>query len=289
MANGSRLAVLAGRGELPVEAVREARRRGEEPVAVALVEGAEPALIGEAASFHRLPVGELGRLLTVLHSEGVGRAVLAGKVTKELLFQGFYPDARMAAVLARVTDRNDDTLLLALVEELASAGVAILPQDEYLGHLLAPAGLLSRRAPDEREQADLRYGFARAKEIAGLDLGQTIVVKHRAVLAVEAIEGTDACLRRGGELGRGGAVAVKVAKPRQDPRFDVPTVGPDTLAVMAEAGLSCLGLEAGAAFLVDREECRRLADEAGLAVVGLTAAVVADGGPGVGGPAVVGP
>ncbi|HHW14635.1 MAG TPA: LpxI family protein [Firmicutes bacterium] len=273
------MAVLAGRGELPVEAVREARRRGEEPVAVALVEGTEPALAGEAAAFHRLSVGELGRLLTTLQAAGVGRAVLAGKVTKERLFQGFRPDARMAAVLARVADRNDDTLLLALVEELVAAGVMILRQDEYLGHLLAPAGLLSRRAPDEREWADLRYGFARAKEVAGLDLGQTVVVKHRAVLAVEAIEGTDACLRRGGELGRGGAVAVKVAKPQQDPRFDVPTVGPDTLAVMAEAGLSCLGLEAGAAFLVNREECRRLADEAGLAVVGLTAAGSAVVGP----------
>ncbi|MDI6869809.1 MAG: UDP-2,3-diacylglucosamine diphosphatase LpxI [Bacillota bacterium] len=263
------MAILAGRGALPVEAAREARRRGEAPVVVALVGGTDPGLSAEGGSFHRVPLGELERLLSLLRAEGVVRALLAGKVTKELLFRDFVPDERMAALLSRVADRDDDTLLLAVVEELAAAGVTVQRQDEYLGHLLAPAGLLSRRAPDEREWADIRYGFARAKEIAGLDLGQTVVVKNLAVLAVEAIEGTDACLRRGGELGRGGSVAVKVAKPRQDPRFDVPTVGPETLVTMASAGISCLAVEAGATFLVDRPAVGRLAEEHGLSVVGI--------------------
>lgn len=269
MAQSGKVAVLAGRGRLPLEAVREAQRRGEAPVAVALVAGTEPGLQAEAAGFHRVSLGQLGRLCDLLRAERVDRALLAGKVTKELLFQDFSSDARMAALLNRVADRNDDTLLTALVAELAEAGVTVLRQDEYLGHLLAPPGALSRRAPEEREWADVRYGFARAKEIAGLDLGQTVVVKNLAVLAVEAIEGTDACLRRGGELGRGGAVAVKVAKPCQDPRFDVPTVGPDTLTAMAGAGVSCLAVEAGATFLVDREALVRLAAEADLAVVGV--------------------
>ncbi|MGE5553958.1 MAG: LpxI family protein [Betaproteobacteria bacterium] len=269
MEGNGRLAVLAGRGALPVEAVREGRRRGEEPVAVALVENVEPALAEEAASFHRVSLGELARLCSLLQMEGVGRALLAGKVTKELLFQEFAPDGRMAQLLARVADWNDDTLLLAVVDELAKVGVTVLRQDEYLAYLLAPAGLIAGRLPTEREWADLRYGFARAKEIAGLDLGQTVVVKERAVLAVEAIEGTDACLRRGGELGRGGATAVKVAKPQQDPRFDVPTIGPETLAVMAASGITCLAVEAGATFVVDRAEMARLAGEAGLAVVGV--------------------
>jgi DUF1009 family protein len=263
------LAVLAGWGGLPVEAVREGSRRGERPVVVVLVEGTDPDLPRVASALHRVPLGELGRLLAVLAAEGVGRALLAGKVAKELLFREFVPDGRMAALLGRVADRNDDTLLRAVVEELTSAGLTVLRQDEYLGHLLASAGLIAGRPPTDREWADLRYGFARAKEVAGLDLGQTVVVKERAVLAVEAIEGTDACLRRGGELGRGGAVAIKVAKPRQDPRFDIPTVGPDTLAVMAAAGVACLGVEAGATFLVDREGVARLAGETGLSVVGV--------------------
>lgn len=264
-----RLAVLAGRGELPVEVVREAVRRGEKPVAVALVPGTAPELAQEAAAFHAPPFGDLARLLAALQGEGVRRAVLIGKVTKEMLFQDFNPDERMLKLLSRLSDRNDDTLLTAFVQELGEAGVTILREDEYLGHLLAPAGRIAGREPDEREWKDIRWGFTRAKEIAGLDLGQTVVVKDLAVLAVEAIEGTDACLRRGGELGRGGAVAVKVAKPNQDPRFDVPTVGPDTLAAMAETGIGCLAVEAGASFVVDQERFRRMAEGAGLAVVGV--------------------
>lgn len=263
-----RLGVLAGRGELPVEVVREAVRRGEKPVAVALVPGTAPELALEAASFHEVPFCHLERIIDTLRGEGVGRAVLIGKVAKGLLFQ-VTPDERMLRLLSRLRDRNDDTLLEALVLELAAAGVETLREDEYLAHLLAPAGHVAGRVPDQREWSDIRYGFSRAKEIAGLDLGQTVVVKDGAVLAVEAIEGTDACLRRGGQLGRGGAVAVKVAKPQQDPRFDVPTVGPETLTAMAESGVGCLAVEAGVSFLVGRERFCRLAEEAGLAVVGV--------------------
>ncbi|MGE5507700.1 MAG: LpxI family protein [Chitinophagales bacterium] len=268
MAKGG-IAILAGRGVLPLEAAREARRRGEEPVVVTLVPEVEPGLAAEAAVLHAVPVAQFGRLLSVLRAEGVTRAVLAGKVTKELLYQDFAPDARLRALLGRVPDRNDDTLLLAVVEELAGEGVEVVRQDDYLGNLLAGAGQIAGRAPDAREMADVRYGFRRAKEIAGLDLGQTVVVKNLAVLAVEAVEGTDACLKRGGALGRGGAVAVKVAKPAQDPRFDVPTIGPDTLASMRDAGVACLAVEAGATFVAEPDEVERLASEAGLAVVGV--------------------
>lgn len=236
-----------------------------------LVPGVDPELAAEASLVHAIPVAQFGRLVSVLQAEGVARVLLAGKVTKELLYQDFVPDERLLALLRRVPDRNDDTLLLAVVDELAREGIEVVRQDDYLAHLLAQAGPLAGRSPDPRELADARYGFRRAKEIAGLDLGQTVVVKNLAVLAVEAVEGTDACLRRGGGLGRGGAVAVKVAKPAQDPRFDVPTIGPDTLVSMREAGVACLAVEAGATFVVEQAEVRRLADEAGLAVLGVTA------------------
>lgn len=269
MEGAGNLAVMAGLGWMPVEAVRESVRRGEKPVVIALVEGSAPELEAEAHRFHHLTLGGLDRIISTLQEAGVKRAILAGKVTKELLFRDFVPDARMAALLARVPDHSDDTLLKALVDELAGAGVTVLRQDEYLGHLLMPKGTLSARTPDEREWADIRFAYTRAKGVAGLDLGQTVVVKNRAVLAIEAIDGTNACIRRGGELAQGGAVAVKVSKPQQDMRFDVPAVGADTLATMAASGVSCLAVEAGITFLLDREGMVRLADEAGLAVVGL--------------------
>ncbi|HWR30315.1 MAG TPA: UDP-2,3-diacylglucosamine diphosphatase LpxI, partial [Negativicutes bacterium] len=163
----------------------------------------------------------------------------------------------------------DDTLTLALVEELAAEGIAVLDQTELLQPLMPSPGVMTKRQPTEQELADMRFGLDMAKKIGGLDIGQTVVVKNRAIMAVEAIEGTDACIRRGGQLGRGGVTVAKSAKPRQDMRFDVPGIGPDTIDSMAEAGAVALVIEAGRTLVVDREAVVERANQHGMTIVAM--------------------
>lgn len=267
-----RVGLLAGNGRLPFFVVRGIRAAGCEPVVLGLAEEVDPLLAEEVPGMEYVSVGRLGEIVRRLHALGVRRLVLAGKVQKTLLFADIEIDKELRALLDALPRKNDDAILGAVVDYLARAGITVLPQAEFLSDLLAPRGVLSRRAPDERERADILFGFAMAKEIGALDFGQSVVVKDRAVLAVEAAEGTDETIRRGGRLGRGGAVLVKVSKPQQDPRFDVPTIGPETIACALEAGLSALAVEAGKSFFLQREEALRAADRGGLAVVGIDGA-----------------
>ena len=262
-----RIAIIAGAGEFPILMAREFKRRGVETVAVAIQEEADKAIEAEASRTYWQPLGKVGRLLKVLRKEKIQRAVLAGKVHKTRIFRDLRPDVKALGLLWGLRDRKDDTILLKVVDVLKEEGVELLPQTTYMEAFLPEAQVFTRRHPTEEEKADVELGAATARELGRLDIGQTVVVKRGAVLAVEAIEGTDPAIRRGGSLGNGGAVAVKVAKPSQDPRFDVPAVGIDTVVACLDAGVGVLGVEAQKTFFFQREEAVALADRHGLVLL----------------------
>ena len=256
-----KVGLLAGIGNLPVEFIRSAKKQGYEVVAIAVVSDVAPELAKEADVYYEINVAKLDKVIKTMRKEGVTKVTMIGKVTKEILFKGLkFPDLRAIRLLARLHNRKDDTIMLAIVEELAKDGLEVADQTVYLKELMPAVGVLTKRQPTESEEADIRFGFATAKAIGGMDIGQTVVVKHKAVMAVEAIEGTDACIRRGGTLGRGDAVVVKVAKPNQDVRFDVPAVGLATLQSMIDSGCSLLAMEAGRTLFVEQEKVIAMAD-----------------------------
>jgi DUF1009 family protein len=249
---------------------REARERGRRVLAVAL----EPMAGGDVPGAHetrRFNVGKLGGVISHLKKQGVSEAVMAGKISKTVLYGGgVRPDMRAVALLMRLKDRGDDSIINAVAREFERDGIRLLDMREFCRGLLTPEGPLTRRRPGRGEEADIAFGFRMAKEVGRLGVGQTVVVKEGAVMAVEAIEGTDEAIRRGGLLAKGGAVVVKVSRPGQDMRFDVPAAGLRTIRSMRDAGARVLALEAGMSILMDREEVLREADEAGICVVGVT-------------------
>lgn len=265
-----KIGLLAGIGGLPVEFVRAAKGMGVSVFTVGLVEGVAEALRNESACYVEISAGCLEQVIAFLKKNGITKITMLGKVTKELMFGGKVTlDQRMQKLLGSLSDHSDDTLMLAFVRELASEGIEVFDQTQWVRFLMPAKGLLTSRAPDEREQADMAFGFKMAKAIGGLDIGQTVVVKDLAVLAVEAIEGTDACILRGGALGCGQSVVVKVAKPQQDVRFDVPAVGVKTLESMLKAGVKALAIEAGHTLLVDREKVIQIANENGITIMAM--------------------
>lgn len=266
----NKIGLIAGTGRLPVLFTQAARSRGWRVVAVGVVPEVDPALASVADKYYAIGAGELARLLSTLQAEGVSQVTMLGKVSKELLFAGAVQlDERCRAVLTSLPDQSDDTIMRALVQELAAAGLTVMDQTALLRDFLPGPGVLTRRQPTDAEWADMRFAFTMAKKIGGLDIGQTVVVKDRAVMAVEAIEGTDACIRRGGALGRGGVIVGKVAKPNQDWRFDMPTVGLNTLAAMVDAGAAGLVIEAHRTLLVDQEQVLALADRHGITIAAM--------------------
>ena len=262
------IGLLAGLGRLPVDVARAACGMGVTVVALSLVPGTDEELAKVCHKHQEVHVGQLENVIDLLKAEGVEEVVMIGKVTKERLFDGTtHLDARALRLLASLPDRNDDTILMAIVQELGKEGIRVLDQTHLISMLLPQPGVLTKRAPNEAELADMEFGFATAKEIGRMDIGQTVVVKNSAVMAVEAIEGTDACIRRGGMLGRGGVVVAKTAKPQQDIRFDMPSVGPATLQTMIDAGATALVMEAGRTLLVEREKTLALADTHNIAIL----------------------
>jgi hypothetical protein len=274
MAEASTLAVIAGAGRLPVLIARSARKTGRRVHVVALEALADTQVAAEASSCDWLRLGEFERMLESLARAGAREVALAGKVPKALLWQqreAVRPDAKALAFLGALHDRRDDALLGAIAALLAAEGLALASQLDVAGELVAPLGSIAGREPSAAERGDIAFGFPIARALGGLDVGQSVVVQGRAVLALEAIEGTDAAIARGlsfAERGRP-ACLVKVAKPTQDPRFDVPTVGPDTVRALAAGGGSALAVEAGRTLLVDRDALAQEAERAGIAVVGV--------------------
>lgn len=263
----SKVGLIAGIGLLPVEFMRTAQAQGYEVVVVAVVPDVEVELEAEANSFHAISLLKINKIIKTLKEEGVKEVTMLGKVTKELLYKDFaFPDMRTLKILNRLRNRKDDTIMLAIVEELKGEGIEVADQTMYLKPLMPKVGVLTKKGPSKEQLEDIAFGFELAKEMGRLDVGQTVVVKHKAVMAIEAIEGTDACIRRGGELGRGEAVVVKTAKPNQDPRFDVPAVGRTTLQSMIDSGCTLLAMEAERTLFVEQEAVIAEANKRGIVI-----------------------
>ena len=267
---GPRYAVIAGNGSFPFLVLESARAHGIDPLVVAIKEEASPELSQKAGNVHWLSLGEIQKLLELLSAERIERVMLAGQVKHAQLFsQSIKADGLLRRALLGLTRRNTDALIGEFVRMLEARGIKVVDSTLFLKPLLADAGSMTRRSPDESEQSDIGYGREIAKKIAGLDIGQTIVVADRACVAVEAMEGTDATIERAAGLSNGRRlIVVKVSKPRQDMRFDVPVVGTKTIQVMKRANASVLAVDAGKTLLFERERLLAEADEAGIAVVG---------------------
>ena len=278
------LGLIAGNGRFPFLLLDAARAQGLRVVVAAINEETDPDINLRAARdpegihVYWLSLGELSRLIETFQREGVTRAVMAGQVKHKQIFSGIRPDWRLAKLLLNLRTRNTDMLLGAVAKVLGDEGITLMSSTVFLEPMLAPAGVLTARQPTSGEQEDIRYGLEVARGIAGFDLGQTVVIAAGACVAVEAMEGTDATITRAGELMRSleadastlprHLTVVKVAKPKQDMRFDVPIAGVPTIEAMHSAGAACLCVEAGRTLLFDRERMVRLADDLGIAIVG---------------------
>jgi DUF1009 family protein len=261
-----RVGLIAGNGRFPILFARSAQAQGYDVVAVAHHGETEPELNAVVPGVTWVKVGELEPMIRTFHDAGIEQAVMAGGIRKAALLEHFAPDARGLAFLARLAHLGDDALLRGLAEELEREGIHIVSSTLFLESLLAPAGALTPQAPTEAQWRDIRHGVAVAHAIGRWDIGQSVVVKSSMVLAVEAIEGTDATILRGGTPG---AVVVKVSKPQQDLRFDVPAIGPETVRVCATAGVAVLAVEAGKTLVLERDAVLRQAEATGLCIVGV--------------------
>jgi DUF1009 family protein len=262
-----RWGLIAGNGRFPFLVLDAARSQGIDMAVIAIREEASPDLEKVAQRLHWVSLGELSRALELLHQEGVNRAVMAGQVQHNKIFSSIRPDWKLAKLLFSLPLKNTDSLIGAVARVLESEGIELVDSTAFLKPLIPAAGVLTRRAPDAREAADIAYGRAIARQIAGLDLGQTVVIRDRACVALEAMEGTDETIKRAARLAAGQPlVVVKVSKPRQDMRFDVPVVGPRTVEVMLHCRATALAVDAGRALFLDRGRVLEAADAAGIAI-----------------------
>ena len=268
----ARIGLIAGNGRFPFLALQGARGLGHDVTVVAVKEEAFPELEEAAraagADLHWVSLGHLGKCIKILKEAGAGQAVMAGQVKHAKIFSGILPDLTLLSVITKLRAKNTDALIAAVAEVLKNNGIELLNSTAFLEPLLARAGALSRRGPSAEELDDLAFGYRMADAIAALDIGQTIAVKHKAVVAVEAMEGTDEVIGRAGQLAGPGVRIVKVAKPRQDMRFDVPVIGLATIQAMRVAGASALSIDAQRTLVLDGEHVFRSANEASIAIVG---------------------
>ncbi|MGA8762561.1 MAG: UDP-2,3-diacylglucosamine diphosphatase LpxI [Candidatus Sulfotelmatobacter sp.] len=273
-----RIGLIAGNGKFPFLVLEAARAQGYEVVVAAIKEEVSPEIEScGAAAVHWLSLGELSRLIETFQREGVQRAVMAGQVKHKQIFSSIRPDWRLAKLLLSLTKRNTDALLGAVARVLADEGIILENSTWLLEPLLVKSGVLTKRAPAEHERTNIEYGRAVARQLARYDIGQTVVIAESACVAVEAMEGTDATIERAGHIMRSlhgdastlsrALTVVKVAKPKQDMRFDVPVVGVKTIEVMRAAGATCLALDAGKCLLLDGDKILDAANAAGIAVV----------------------
>jgi len=273
---GDGIGLVAGYGSFPLEMARNLAQSGFKVHVVAIREETSPEIEKTATSLCWLHVGQIQGMINAFKQQGVHHVIMAGKVKKLHLFKNFRPDLKAIHALSKLPDRRDDTIMNAISGLLAREGITVLPQTDYAHEMLASDGHLFGPMPKKEMIRDVKFGLIQANGIAALDIGQTVVIQNQSVLAIEAIEGTDLAIRRGGELGGGRAVVVKIAKPNQDLRFDVPAVGPDTLRAMADSGCVLLAVEAGKTLMIERHRFAQMARELGISVIGLK--VVVDGG-----------
>jgi DUF1009 family protein len=275
-----RLGLIAGNGRFPFLVLNAAKARGMEVVVAAIKEEAFPDIEREgAAAVHWMSLGELSKLIDTFKREGISQAVMAGQVKHKQIFSSIRPDWRLAKVLLSLGTRNTDSLIGAVAKVLADEGITLMSSTALLEPLLAKPGVLTQRAPSEQERKDIDYGRAVARHVAQYDIGQTVIIAGTACVAVEAMEGTDACIERAGQLmatlsSEGDAstlardlVVIKVAKPNQDMRFDVPVVGCKTIEVMKAAGATCIAVDAGKCLLIDGDAAINSANTSGISIV----------------------
>ena len=268
--HGERIGLIAGNGRFPIIFADNAKKLGYHVSAVAHEGETEPELAGHVDRIHWIKIGQLSKLIKAFKEDKVRQAVMLGGIKKTHMFTTVRPDLRTLAMATRLALRKDDDILRELAKELEGEGIAICESTFGLEGILAEEGTLTTREPSEKEWDDIRYGWDVAHDIGRLDIGQCVVIKDCVVVAVEAVEGTDGAIKRGGDLAKDGAVVVKRSKPQQDLRFDLPAVGPRTIEVMASVKASVLAIEAGRTVLLDREIVLAKARAARIAIVGIT-------------------
>jgi DUF1009 family protein len=264
--------IIAGNGRFPVIALDTARKQGDEAVAIAIREEASPEVERAAGRCYWVSLGELGRLIEICRSESITQIMMAGQVKHAKIFSSIRPDWRLVKLLASLTLKNTDSLIGGVANVLREEGIELVDSTLLLKPLLAPAGAITKRKPDAEEQRDIQYGRKIAHALASLDLGQSVAIAERACVALEAMEGTDAMLRRAASLVEGKRLAlVKASSRRRHLLFDVPVIGPGTIGVMIETNTTALAVDAGRTLMLDRDELLAKAAAAGIAIVGMEA------------------
>jgi len=263
------IGLLAGGGQFPLLFAEAARARGRRVVAIAHVNETSVELEEKADITYWVKLGQLGKIISHFHREGIEEAVFAGTITKTRIFRDVLPDLKGLTLWNKIDTKLDNSILCAVAAALEEEGIRVLASTCYLDHLFFPQGILTRKKPSASQMEDIRFGWAIAREVGRLDIGQCVVVRDRTVLAVEAMEGTDATIRRGGELAGSGAVVIKLKKPDQDFRFDLPATGEKTIETLASVKGAVLAVEAGQSLLFDKQAMIQAADRAGLVVIGL--------------------
>lgn len=267
---GERIGLIAGNGRFPIIFAENARRLGYVVSAVAHIGETEPELAQHVEIIHWIKIGQLNKLIKAFKDDGVRQAVMLGGIRKTHVFTTVRPDFRTLAIASRLRAFKDDAILREFAAELEGEGIRIRESTFGLDGILVEESPLTKRRPTKKEWDDIRYGWDVAREVGRLDIGQCVVVKDRVVVAVEAVEGTDQAIRRGGELAGEGAVVVKRCKPQQDLRFDLPAIGPKTIQTMVSVKATALAVEAGKSVLLDRKDMIEQADRAGIAIIGIT-------------------
>ncbi|MGB2631021.1 MAG: UDP-2,3-diacylglucosamine diphosphatase LpxI [Candidatus Omnitrophota bacterium] len=261
-----KIGLVAGKGVLPLEFIRSAREKGDKVVVFAIQKMASPELDKTADRVYWLDVGQYKKFVFLLLKEMIRKLAFAGKIEKNLIYSKESYDEKGKGLLEGLKDKKDTSIFEELTKRLRLMGVEVIEETRYLSHLLPKKGVISNTVPDDRVKADISFGYNTAKKLADMDIGQTVVVKDRSVVAVEAMEGTDAAILRAKELAGDGCVMVKVSRPGQDMRWDVPVVGPKTMAMLIENGFSAMAIESGKMFLIEKEKILKMADEAKIAV-----------------------
>src|SRR5512135_784766 len=266
-----KIGLIAGNGKFPLILAENAEREGAQVIAVALSEEADPSIEELASKVYWLSITQLGKLIKTFRAEGVTRAVMAGQVVKRRMYTSdlLKLDLTAARLWAKLPDKRGDTILRAVADELLQNGIELQDSTIYMGPYLATKGVMTKSKATDAEQADVEFGYRMAKVVAEYDIGQSVAVKDLSVVAVEAVEGTDNCIRRAGELGKGGIVVVKVSRKGHDMRFDVPVVGMRTVEALKDAKARVLAVEAGKTLMLEKEEFLAAADAGGICVMGL--------------------
>jgi DUF1009 family protein len=268
VASSNRYGLIAGNGKFPFLVLEAARSQGIDMVVAAIREETFPEIEQQAATVHWMSLGQLGKLIKTFKAEGVERAVMAGQVKHKQIFSSIVPDFKMIQVLASLATRNTDSLIGAVARVLEDEGIQLVDSTSFLKPLLPEPGLLTKRAPTKEEQSDINYGYRLARTLGALDVGQSVAVSDGACVALEAMEGTDSIMERAASLVNGRPLrVVKLAKPNQDFRFDVPVIGPQTVRLMGRLNITAIAIEARKTLMIDRQDLIREADERGIAIV----------------------